>query len=133
MASGDAQRTWFPEMIEMLKDAWYPEISLEELISLRDRLDKTLQNIHRDKNIIPPMMWCPKCQKRHRSAHPKISVRATILAIGRFQVADQTEVKLIEKKWNTIRKQNQLDLYGKKAPGHNLTLERDQAITCGCE
>jgi len=133
MASGDAQRTWFPKMIEMLKDAWHPELSLEELIALRDRLDKTLQTIRRDGNIIPPMMWCPKCQKRHRSAHPKVSVRAAILAVGRFQIADQSEVKSIEKKWNIFRKQNQLDLYGKKEADHNQTLERDRAIACGCE
>lgn len=133
MASGDAQRTWFPEMIDMLKDSWHPELTPEELIVLRDRLDKNLQTIRRDRNIIPPMMWCPKCQERHRSAHPKVSVRATVLAFGRLQIADQSEVKSIEKKWNTFRKQNQLDLYGKKEAAHNQTLERDRAITCGCE
>jgi hypothetical protein len=133
MASGDAQRTWFPEMIEMLKDAWHPDLSPEELIALRDRLDKTLQTIRRDRNIVPPMMWCSKCQKRHRSAHPKVSVRATVLAVGRFQIADQSEVKSLEKKWNTFRKQNQLDLYGNEEADHNQTLERARAITSGCE
>lgn len=133
MASGDAQRTWFPKMIEILKDAWHPELSPDELITLRDRLNKTLQTIRSDRNIIPPMMWCPKCQKRQRSAHPKVSVRATILAFGRFRIADQPQVKFIEKKWNTFRKQNQLDLYGIKETDHNQTLERDRAIACGCE
>ena len=120
MGSGDAQRTWFPEMIDILKDAWHSEISLEELIALRDRLDGSLQTIRSERKIIPPMMWRPKCQKRHRSAQPKVSVRATILAFGRFQIADQSEVKSIEKNWNKYRKENQLDLYGKK----------QQVITC---
>ena len=38
MASGDAQRTWFPELIEMLGQAWSPSMSESEWIALRDRL-----------------------------------------------------------------------------------------------
>ena len=31
MASGDAQRTWFPEMIEMLQHTWSASMSENEL------------------------------------------------------------------------------------------------------
>jgi len=41
--AGDAHRTWFPEMIEMLRMEWNSRMSDQELISLRDRLDATLQ------------------------------------------------------------------------------------------
>ena len=104
----------------MLKDAWHSELSLEELIALRDRLDGALQTIRSERKIVPPMMWCPKCQKRHRSAPPKVSLRATILAFGRFHIADQPEVKSMEKKWNKYRKENQLDPYGKKPQAAKL-------------
>ncbi len=59
MASGDAQRTWFPEMIEMLNQTWSASMSENELLALRDRLDSTLETIRSERHILPAMMWCP--------------------------------------------------------------------------
>ena len=112
MASGDAQRVWFPELIEMLGEAWSPLLSESDWIALRDRLDTTLQTIRRERHIRPAMMWCPKCQARHRSAPPKVSVRAMILALDRFDLVSADEVKVLEQQWNTYRKRHQLDRYG---------------------
>jgi hypothetical protein len=112
MASGDAQRTWFPEMIETLGQAWSPSLSETEWIALRDHLDTILQMIRSERNIQPAMMWCPNCQARHRSAPPKVSVRAMILALGRFEIAPAAEVKALERRWNTYRKHHHLDRYG---------------------
>ena len=114
MPAGDAHRTWFPEMIEMLRMEWNSSMSVEELISLRDRLDATLQAIRIERNILPPMMWCPNCQKRHRSKPPKVSVRATILALRRFGIAPDAEVKTLEKRWKKYSKETDLDIYGKR-------------------
>jgi hypothetical protein len=112
MASGDAQRTWFPKLIEMLGQAWSPSMSETEWIALRDRLDATLQTIRSERHIEPAMMWCPNCQARHRSGPPKVSVRAMILALSRFEIASADEVKALERRWNTYRKRHQLDRYG---------------------
>ena len=112
MASGDAQRTWFPEIIETLGQTWSPSMSATELIALRDCLDTSLQTIRSERNIQPAMMWCPNCQARHRSAPPKVSVRAMILALSRFDIASAAEVKALERQWNTYRKRHQLDRYG---------------------
>ena len=114
MASGDAQRTWFPEMVEMLGQTWSPSLSETEWVALRDRLDTTLQTIRSERNIRPAMMWCPNCQARHRSAPPKVSVRAMLLALGRFEIASAAEVKALERRWNTYRRHNQLDRFGMK-------------------
>ena len=38
MPSGDAQRTWFPEMVGRLRQRWQEGMSMSELISLRDEL-----------------------------------------------------------------------------------------------
>ena len=67
MPSGDAQRQWFPEMIEMLRQQWHPGLSLAGLALLAARLDSMLQQIRKDRNIIPPMFTCPKCGERERS------------------------------------------------------------------
>ena len=122
MASGDAQRTWFPEMIEMLGQTWSPSMSESALLALRDRLDTTLQTIRSERHIVPAMMWCPHCHARHPSASPKVSVRAMILALGRFGMASASEVKTLERRWNTYRRRHHLDRYGMKeevveAPG----------------
>ena len=114
MPSGDAHRTWFPEMIEMLREEWNPSMSYEELISFRDRLDVALQTIRTDRNIIPPMMWCPHCKKRQRSVPSKVSIRAIILALGRFRILPEDEVKTSEKRWKKYSKENGLDIYGNK-------------------
>ena len=71
MPAGAAHRTWFPEMIEVLQVEWNSSISDEELISLRDCLDATLLAIGTERNILPPIMWCSNCQKRHRSKPQK--------------------------------------------------------------
>ncbi len=115
MAAGDAQRTWFPEMVAMLRQRqeWHPPISCLALIELRDRQDAMLQAIRSERNILSPVMKCPKCHREGRMAPPKVSVRALILALARFGIAQQEEVKKLEKGWALYRKQNQLDLYGK--------------------
>ena len=115
MPSGDAQRQWFPEMIEMLRQQWYPRLSLAELALLATRLDTLLQQIRKDRNIIPPMFTCPKCGERGRSSFGRISVNATILAAGRFRVASEADIKELSKRWKKYRKEHDLDDYGRKA------------------
>lgn len=113
MPAGDANRTWFPEMIAVLGDEWHRSMSWTDVILFRDRLDEMLQTIRTERIIQPPMMWCKKCQKRHRAAPAKVSVRALILALRRFGVEDDHVVKEVEKGWKKYRKENGLDLYGK--------------------
>ena len=112
MASGDAQKVWFPELIAMVRQAGDPALSIEALLRLRGRLNTTLQTIRHMRQILPAMMWCPHCQARHRAAPPSVSVRATILALGRYTRATAAEVQALEKRWNRYRKQQQLDRDG---------------------
>lgn len=64
MASGDASRTWFSELIETLWREWNSKMSWEQIFTLRDRLDVMLQEIRISRGIQPPMMWCPVCKTR---------------------------------------------------------------------
>ena len=65
MASGDRQRTWFPEMVEVLQTDWRPEMSWLELIALRDQLDDMLTGIRKARNLQPvtTSMLCPCCNE----------------------------------------------------------------------
>ena len=102
-------------MLEMLRQQWHPELSLDGLVLLAVRLDTMLQQIRKDRNIIPPMFTCPKCGERERSILGRISVNATILAAGRFRVASDADVKELSKRWKKYCKEHDLDHYGRKA------------------
>src|SRR5215475_4633697 len=112
MASGDAQRVWFPDLIAIVRQAGNPAMSMDALLRLRDRLDASLQTLRQTRQLLSAMMWCPHCQARHRAAPPSVSVRATILALGRFTQATAAEVQALEKQWNRYRRQHQLNRDG---------------------
>ena len=45
MPSGDAQRTWFPEMVVRLRSKWHEGVSMPTRISFRNELDGMPQRI----------------------------------------------------------------------------------------
>jgi hypothetical protein len=115
MPAGDPQRTWFPEMLEILRTRWHASLSIDELIELRCELDTMLHRIRSERHIRPPVIKCPRCGHVGEAAEPDVTVRAMILSLGRFGIAQAEQVRLLEKRWATHRKQNRLDLYGKTA------------------
>ena len=121
MASGDRQRTWFPEMVAVLRADWRPEMSWAEIIALRDRLDEMLNEIRKSRNLQPvsTSMLCPCCNEPMVQGAGGVSVRATILALSRFDIAPANEVKFLEKTWNKHRRETGIDLNGK--PPHNFS------------
>ncbi len=98
MASGDRQRTWFPEMVDLLRGEWRSDTSWDEIIALRDRVDDLLQHIRTSRKLEPVVSskLCSRCGKPLVQGGGKISVRAMILSIKRFEIAPQDEVKLVE-------------------------------------
>ncbi len=128
MASGDRQRTWFPEMIEILRAEWRPDLSSGELIALRDRLDETLQDIRQSRDLQPVKCStrCSCCGKRLVQGGGSVSVRAAILAVQRFGIAPSEEVRPVERAWARYRKETGADLYGK--PPHGAEAEPGSAV-----
>jgi hypothetical protein len=121
MPAGDASRTWFSEMIDALRQEWKSEMAWEQVIALRDRLDAMLKEIRFSRGVRPPTIWCPVCNQRTQQAAPSVSVRALILALGRFGIVGAVEAKSLEKRWAKHRKENSLDRNGKP----NLTGSTD--------
>jgi len=99
-------------MIEALRDHWRADLAMEELISLAERLDHMVTEIRSERDIKPPTIYCPKCGKRGPAAEPRVSVRATILAAGRFGIGERSDVKDQERSWKKYRAEEGLDLYG---------------------
>jgi len=118
---GNPRQVWFPDMIEMLRFEWCPSMNWEELLELRDRLETRRVENRRERGIRPTVRWCPNCRQHHTFSPSPVSVRAVILALGRFGNAEQAEVRALEKAWKKHRKEEGLDRYGKEpsdsAPG----------------
>jgi hypothetical protein len=72
MPSGDAQRTWFPEMIVRLRAEWHTGMSMPALIGLRNELDGALQRIRAGRNIQTPIITCSKCGLTGPAADPGV-------------------------------------------------------------
>lgn len=117
MPSGDAQRTWFPEMVVRLRADWRAGMSMPALISLRDELDEMLHHIRVGRNIKTPIITCHRCGMTGPAAEPHVSVRALILALARFEIAPEDETRALEKAWATYRKQHRLNVEGKVSAG----------------
>ena len=100
MAAGDAQRVWFPEMIERLRSQWHQGMSCDALIELRDDLDAMLQRIRSDRHIRPAVFRCPECGHVGEGAEPHVSVRAMILSLTRFGIAPAEQTRPVEKAWS---------------------------------
>ena len=115
MPAGDPQRTWFPEMLDVLRTRWRADLSFAQLITLADELDTMLHSIRSARHIRPPVIRCPHCGHVGEAAEPDVTVRAMILSLGRFGITPVEQVKALEKRWATHRKLNGLDLYGKAA------------------
>ena len=49
MAAGDVHRTWFPQMIAMLRAEWSKSLSVPEFIALSQRLDDELRRIRSER------------------------------------------------------------------------------------
>ena len=92
------------------------------LLGLRDELDDMLGRIRSTRHIAKPLFKCPECGHIGRGADPKVSVRATILALTRFGVAAKEPARALEKAWTTHRKTAGLDLYGHAATSESVRL-----------
>ena len=130
MPKGDAQRVWFTEMLARLQREWRETMSVAAVIDLRDALDTMLHQIRSERHISSPVFTCPKCGLRGPMAEPRVSVRAMILALGRFGIAPPAKTKALERAWSRYREEQGLDLYGKSLLFENLTRETNE---CRCK
>jgi len=115
LPAGDAHRVWFPEMLATLRSQWNSGMSFAGLIELRTSVDGILRQLRHERHILPPVIRCRKCGSIGRAAEPKVSVRATILSLARFDIASPIVTRKMEKDWAKYRVQNGLDLYGQAA------------------
>ncbi len=113
MPAGQSQKTWFPELKQLLQDNWKTNLTIQEQFELVTGLNNKLDQIRTERNIQSPMMWCPNCQERHRSRFIDVSITAVYFALKRFDMCTENEFKELRKKWKIYSKEKNLDIYGK--------------------
>jgi len=108
-------------------------MTFPRFVELCDNLDGAL---HQRRPIIgpslPPGSRCPKCGRIVKvggSGSYRVSVRAAILALGRFGIASPELTKKLEKDWAKHRTEKRLDLYGR--PAEEATAG-NQSSRAGC-
>ena len=121
MPAGQAHTTWFPELKDILKERWNSKMSIEQHFDIVNDLNNKLTQIRADLNIEPPMMWCPNCQKRHRSKFTDVSITAMYYALKRFEVCGNDEFNKLLREWKKYSKSENIDIYGKAKPDKSIT------------
>lgn len=114
MPAGDAQRTWFPEMLEELQQFWCPDVSWDDFVTFCSRMTAVRGEIRQARGIKPPMMTCPQCGESNRSELPDISPRSALFALRRLGVISDERMNALDRGWARYRKANGLDAYGRE-------------------
>ncbi len=128
MAQGDAQRAWFPEMLEMLKEQWNDELTWEQVSLLCDNMQKIRDQIRENRNIKPVKIFCKECGQYSTATPPEISIRSLLFALKKAGIVSEEQLKKLDKDWKKYRKFNNLDLYGKKTIISNDKTESVPAV-----
>lgn len=102
MPAGERSQVWYPELVALLRSRWRSDLSWEAMVGLRDHLQSQLQDLRGLRGIVPPVIRCPSCGARGPAAPPTISVRAMLLAVGRFGIEPTEAVRQRERNWRGI-------------------------------
>jgi hypothetical protein len=113
MPAGERSQTWFPEIVTALHTAWTPDLLWQSVIELRDRLQQKLEQLIRDRGIQPATVRCSECGYVGPGPATRISVRAMLLALSRFEIESKDTVRELEKSWARHRKLHRLDRFGR--------------------
>jgi len=114
MPQGQAHTVWFPDLTFLLKEKWTIDLSIPDQFVLVSDLNHLLDKIRAGYNIKPPMMWCPKCQKRERSRFTPISITSMYYTLKRFNICSEIEFKALMKDWKQYSNSEGIDIYGKE-------------------
>lgn len=124
MLWGDAQRVWFPEMLEELKTSWSETMSWDELADFCARMTEFRKQIREERGIQPPKTRCPKCGQVSQSDISGVSIRSALFALRNNGIISDDEFKKLDKSWMKHKKKNGLDPHGQKARPKSSVAER---------
>lgn len=113
MASGDAQRVWFPEMMDELRRGWSASLPWDEVARLCAEAMELRTRIRQERRIVPPRTRCSTCGTVSQADIPGISVRSLLFALRNDGRIDAPEFARLERSWKKHRAARALDAYGR--------------------
>ncbi|MBI3923969.1 MAG: hypothetical protein HY319_00360 [Armatimonadetes bacterium] len=113
MPAGDAQRVWFPKMLEELKSTWSTLMTWEELADFCEGMTEQRRGIRQALGIKPPRMRCPKCGQVSRSSIAGVSIRSALFALKNVGVVTAAEFEELDRNWKRHKARHALDAYGR--------------------
>ena len=119
MAAGDAQRVWFPEMLEELVAWWKPDVTWEALGEFCGRMMEMRKAIRENRGIEPPLMYCGEWDRMERMDVPGITIRSALFALKKAGVVSDEQLQELDRSWQRHQRTNGLDGYGKKKEKHD--------------
>ena len=115
MATGDAGRVWFAEMLQELASTWSPSMTWEELADFCQRMTGTRRALRAERGILPPMTRCRRCGKVSRSDIQGVSIRSALFALKRMDRLGEEDFKALDKRWKRHKERHGLDPFGRQA------------------
>ncbi len=128
--AGDAQRVWFPEMLEVLTAAWSPATTWDELVELCARLTALRTDLREARGILPPLMTCPKCGSVSREDIKGVSIRSALFALRKAGRISDSDVQRLDREWKKHRAARGLDALGNKNDASSAATPRDPSGCC---
>ena len=114
MASGDAQRVWFPEMLNQLRTAWLASMTWDELAAFCQRVTVERRALRASRGIEPPTTRCSRCGAASKSDIRGVTIRSALFALRKMGVVEEAGFKALDKSWMRHKVANQLDPYGRR-------------------
>ena len=114
MPPGERHQVWYPELVARLRAEWRSDLSWDAIVALRGQLQAYLERYRAQRGIVPAEFRCPHCGTTAPGAPPVISVRALLLAVGRFEIDTREVVRRLERAWAAYRVQQGLNLVGSR-------------------
>ena len=110
---GDNAQVWFRAVVAQLRDSWRPDSSWDSVVELRNALQRTLDSVVDQRRSSRPTRRhaCSCCGGEMR---PVISVRAVLLALGRFGIEPDEKMRQLDKEWGKHRALHRLDMFGRQ-------------------
>ena len=112
MPPGERHQVWYPELVTRLRAEWRSDLAWDAIVALRGQLQGLLERHRAQRGIVPAVFRCPRCGTTAPGSPPVVSVRALLLAVGRFEIDTREVVRRRERAWAAYRVEQGLDLYG---------------------
>ena len=114
MPAGDAQRVWFAEMHDRLREIDFDWDDWTAASRFCREMTEFRSSLRRAKAITEPKTVCPKCGGR-LSGFNGISIRSFLFAAHKLGLLTTMELNNLDKKWSKHRKVNNLDKFAQRA------------------